>query len=267
MKKMTRPYELINQSPSDLLNGLLGSDQIHRYCSIEELYSTVRGKLMLTCPFKWEDQFENPLFRAKLINRDGKPVPLQEAGRKLYCQSWTLEEESDAMWKLFGSGGKGVRITAKSWDLLFQAYNAYDIENNEAVYTKIGKVLYIDETELRELFETEDKFYKRFMEPNGKGFNESLLFKRKAYLYEKEARLIAHDFDGRFGCSETMRLEMETPHRGCDWIEHVTFGPAVESATYETHRKKLTKLGLSNEKISSSTLYGKLHYTIDLRKT
>ncbi len=106
------------------------------------------------------------------------PVPLQKAGRKLYCQSWTLEEESDAMWKLFGSRGKGVRVTARSWDLLFQAYNAYDIENWEAVFTKIGKVLYLDEKELRQKFETDEKFYKRFMKSNGKGFFESLLFKR-----------------------------------------------------------------------------------------
>lgn len=265
---MTHSKELVNPSSYDLLNGLCGSDLIHRYCSIEELYSIIRGKLTLTCPFKWEDQFENPLFRAKLIKRDGKPVPLQEAGLKLYCQSWTLEEESDAMWKLFGSGGKGVRITAKSWDLLFQASNAYDTKINEAVYTKIGKVLYLDETELRKKFESEDEFYKRFMQPNDEGFNESLLFKRKAYLYEKEARLIAHDFDGRFGCSETMRLEMETPCLGCDWIENVTFGPAVDPDTYEAHRERLTtRLGLSEEKIGSSTLYGKLQYTIDLRKT
>lgn len=265
---MTSPKYLIRPSSYDYLNGLQASDLIHRYCSIKELYSIVRGKLTLTSPFKWDDLFENPLFRAKLINRDGKPVPLQEAGRKLYCQSWTLEEESDAMWKLFGSGGKGVRVTARSRNLFFQAYNAYDTKINEAVYTKIGKVLYLDETELRKKFESEDKFYKRFMQPNGEGFNESLLFKRKAYLYENEARLIAHDFDGRFGCSETMRLEMETPYRGCDWIENVTFGPAVDPDTYEAHRERLsTRLGLSKEKICSSTLYGKLQYTIDLRKT
>ncbi len=262
---MTRPKELVNPSTCDLLNGLEGGNKIHRYCSVEELYSIIRGKLTLTCPFNWDDKFENPLFRAKLINRDGKPVPLDKAGRKLYCQSWTLEEESDAMWKLFGNRGKGVRITTKSWDLLFQAYNAYDIENWEAVFTKIGKVIYIDETELRKIFETGDAFYKRFMQPNGKGFNESLLFKRNAYSYEKEVRLIAHDFDGRFGNRETMRLEI--PVCGCDWIECVTFGPAVDCDSYKVHREKLIKLGLTEEKISVSTLYGKLQYTIDLRQT
>ncbi len=262
---MTRPTEPTPLSQSDFLNGLQGINQIHRYCSLEELYSIIRGKLTLTCPFNWDDQFENPLFRAELINRNGMPVPLQKAGHKLYCQSWTLEEESDAMWKLFGNRGKGVRITAKSWDLLFQAYNSYDIENFEAVYTKIGKVRYLDEKELRQKFETDEKFYKRFMKSNGKGFFESLLFKRNAYSHEKEVRLIAHDFDGRFGNRETMRLEI--PVCGCDWIECVTFGPAVDNDTYEAHRERLNKLGLSKQKIDASTLYGELYYTIDLRQT
>ena len=166
---MTRPNWLITSWNFDYLNGLQGSDQIHRYCSIEEFYSIVRGKLTLTCPFRWDDPFESPLLRAKLINRVGKPIPLQEAGRKLYCQSWTLEEESDAMWKLFGSQGKGVRITARPEHLLFQACNAYNIEINEAVYTKVGKVLYLDEKELRKKFETESEFVERFMKSNCEG--------------------------------------------------------------------------------------------------
>ena len=99
-----------------------------------------------------------------------------------------------------------------------------------------------------------------------RGYYESLLFKRIAYSYEKEVRLIAHDFDGRFGNRETMRLEMDTPDRGYDWIEQVTFGPAIDNDTYEAHRDRLTKLGLSKEKISVSTLYGKLQNTIDLRE-
>ena len=151
-----------------------------------------------------------------------------------------------------------MRVTARSGDLFFQAYNSYDIENYEAVFTKIGKVLYLDEKELRKKFETESEFIERFMESNCEGYYESLLFKRNAYSYEKEARLIAHDFDGRFGCRETMRLEMETPDRGCDWIEHVTFGPAVDNDTYEAHRERLDEL---------ETFEGKNKCVHTLRKT
>ena len=254
-----------NPSIHDYLNCLKTSDQIHRYCSIRELYNMVRGKLTLTCPFAWTDKFENPLFRAILINRNGKHVPLQEAGRKLYCQSWTLEEESDAMWKLFGSLGNGVRVTARTSNLFFHAFNGYNIEKNEAVFTKIGKVLYLDETELRKKFEPKDEYYRRFMKSSGEGYYESLLFKRKPYSYEKEVRLIAHDFDGRFGCSETMRLEIPVCGRG--WIKHVTFGPAVDNDTFKAHRKRLTKLGLLKSKIGLSQLYGNLRYTIDLSQT
>ena len=66
---MTRPTELIHPSSFDYLNGLKEDDLVHRYCSIAELYSIVREKLTLTCPFAWDDLFENPLMRAKLTNR------------------------------------------------------------------------------------------------------------------------------------------------------------------------------------------------------
>ena len=258
---MTLPNGSVKPPIDHYLHCLNREDQIHRYCKIDELYSLFQKKLTLTCPYAWEDDFEHPLFRADLKNKDGKPVDLKEAGRKFYCQSWTLKKDSDAMWKLFGDKGKGVRITVKTENLFLHAYNGYHIMNVE---TRIGKVLYVDEKKLRQKFETDKKFYKRFMKKNGKGFFESLLFKRNAYSYEKEVRLIAQDFFGRFGCSETMRLKI--PVCGCDWIENVTFGPAVGKDTYKAHRKRLTKLGLLKEKIARSQLYGKLKYNIDLSK-
>lgn len=146
---MTRPKYPIRTSPHDFLNGLKENDLIHRYCSIEELYGIVRGKLSLTCPSEWKDKFENPLLRAKLINQKGEHIDLQKLRRKFYGKCWILGEESDAMWKSFGINGEGVRIIVKSRKLLFQASNAYDIEINEAVYTIIGKVHYLDEAEMR----------------------------------------------------------------------------------------------------------------------
>ena len=258
---MTWPIDP-NPSTYDYLNDLEASDQIHHYGKIDELYSIVRGKLRLTCPFKWEDKYENPLFRADLTNQDGIPVPLREAGRKFYCKSWTLGEESVAMWKLYGCQGKGVRVTVKSSDLLFQAQKAYDITKNEAVYTKIGKVRYLDEAKLRKKYEPVDEFLRRFGKPNSEGSFESLLFKLKEYSTENEVRLISHDFDGRFGCSEEMEMSVD----GCDLIEHVIFGPKVDRDAYEIHRNRLDELGLLKEKIGLSQLCGKLQYPIDLRK-
>ena len=222
----------------------------------------LRGSLSLTCPFIWEDKFENPLFRAKFTNRDGKQIDLRKAGQKLYCQCWTLEVESDAMWKLFGSQSTGVRVTTLVKDLQLQAYNSHDLDSNEAVFTKLGKVEYLSESEIRQKFQSAEEFVNRFKEPNCEGFYDSLLIKRIAYSYEKEVRLIAHDFDGRFGCSKTNRLSI--PIAGTHWIQHVTFGPSVDADTFEAHRGRLQKNGLENEKISLSDLYGPLEYSISV---
>lgn len=261
---MTRPLELIHPSSFNYLNGLKENDLVHRYCSIAELYAIVREKLTLTCPFAWDDLFENPLMRAKLTNRKGEDIDLEAAGRKLFCQSWTLNDESDSMWKLYGNRGEGVRISARAKDLYFQAYNSHDFDRNEAVFTKIGSIEYLDETELRNKFENEEEFVDRVMKLNCEGYYESLLYKRKAYSSENEVRLIAHDFDGRFSCPRTLRLEL--PTRGCDWIESVTLGPAIDIDTAEAHRDKLTNLGFPNDRLKTSTLYGALQYSINLKR-
>ena len=51
--------------------------------------------------------------------RDGAQIPIRDTGQRLYCQCWTLEDESDAMWKLYGRSSTGVCVTTSVNDLLF----------------------------------------------------------------------------------------------------------------------------------------------------
>ena len=75
-------------------------------------------------------------------------------------------------------------------------------------------------------------------------------------------RLIAHDFDDRFGCISTNRLSL--PVAGTDWIRRVTFGPAIKPDALKAHRLRLSEIGLPLDKVSASKLYGPLTYRIDL---
>ena len=261
---MTRRIEMLNPSPLEYKNGLNVNDTLHRYCSIAELYQTVKGSLSLSCPFNWDDPFENWLFRAKLIGSKGNNIDLHAAGTKFYCQSWTLNEESDAMWRLYASRNNGVRISTTAKKLYFEAYNAYDLdlETHEFVPTKIGKVVYKDEIQIRKEIGSPLAFKARFMELNCEGHYDSLLTKRPPYEFEKEVRLIAHDFDGRFGCTETSRLAM--PIGDTNWIESITFGPETDDDTFMAHQSRLIDLGIDEGKIARSNLYGPLSYTINL---
>jgi hypothetical protein len=261
---MTRRIEMLNPSFLDYKNELSEDDILNRYCSIAELYQTVKGSLSLSCPFSWDDPFENWLFRAKLIGSKGNNIDLHAAGTKFYCQSWTLNDESDAMWRLYASRNNGVRISTTTSKLYFEAYNAYDIdlEPHEFVQTKIGKVIYKDEIQIREEIGSPLAFKDRFMELNCEGHYDSLLIKRLPYKFENEVRLIAHDFDGRFGCTETTRLAMPIGH--ASWIESITFGPETDDDTFIAHQSRLIDLGIDKVKIERSNLYGPLSYTINL---
>lgn len=259
---MTRPKSLIPNSISDFVHELRPDAPLYRYCSVDELLCTLRQRLSLTCPFAWEDPFENPLFRAKLINRDGKPIDLWHHGHRLYCQCWSMAPESDAMWRLYGDGGKGVRIETTADQLLFQARHGYDIESNEAVYLKIGTVQYRSVEELRKEFTEEQDFLRRFMEPNCDGWYEALLFKREAFAAENEVRLIAHDFDNRFGDKTTKRLTIPTLTN--EWINSIELGPRIGPELSNALEAAITARGIDSRKVRKSQLYGPLEYTIDL---
>ena len=260
---MADKFTWIDPPLSSYLNEISGDTLIRRYCSISEIYSIAKKELTLTCPFYWDDPFENPMFRADFILPEGKRIELQEEGEKLFCQSWTMDEESDAHWRLYGSHSNGVCITTSVRDLLFHAYNAFDISNNDFVPVKIGKVIYLTEAEIAEYYQSNDKFVQEFTESNCSGYYRSLLIKRQAYKYENEVRLIAHDFDAKHGCNESHRLTV--PLTSLNWIKNISFGPSIDSDTYEAHRARLSGLGLHAKLVSQSQLYGLLSYKVDLR--
>lgn len=260
---MTVPNELINPSHFDLLNGLKKDDMLHRYCSLAEFNCLLDGKLSLTCPFNWteNDPFEHPLFRAKLIGKNGKPHDISQWGRQFHCQSWTLITESDTMWRLYGQNAAGVRISTRAADLLFQAYNSHSLrEHKEYLKVKLGIVTYLPEDDLKQ--KLIDEFRSMISADSmDDGILESLFFKRQAYHLESEVRLVANDASN-LGDQTSGRLL--APLVNFNWITEVLFGPAMKIEDFAYYKHKLIKLGIPSEKIRKSNLYGDLVYDIDL---
>jgi hypothetical protein len=263
---MTVPNELINPSPlSSLKNGLKPNDIIHRYCSLPELDSLLGGNLTLTSPLRWTegDPFEHPLFRASLIGIDGKPHDITRWGKQFHCQSWTLNEESDVMWRLYGEDASGVRISARAEGLLFQAYNSHSLfEHGEYLKVQLGIVRYLPELELKEILMNE---FKSLIAPENadNGVLESLFLKREAYQLENEVRLVAND-GSNLGNRKTGRVT--APLIDLHWISEIKFGPRMDQERFENYRNQLVQLDFDASKVRQSNLYGPLSYVIDLSK-
>ncbi|MBM3855505.1 MAG: hypothetical protein FJ399_20515 [Verrucomicrobia bacterium] len=212
---------------------------IYRYLHKGELFQLLQGTLRLTCPFKWAaglegDPCENLLFQTKVISRDGIPLNTGGEGCKIYVQSWTMVEESDAMWRLYGQG-ESVKIRTTAGALLGLVQRRFNLNEDQFVTFKIGAVDYLDESQVAQSFATAERFREGLREPH-----ESTMMKRRAYEHESEARLVAYDFDDRNRRPElgstNLRAYPENPFHldvvignstGAGWIEDVVINPRL----------------------------------------
>lgn len=57
----------------------------------------------------WEDPYELFLFKQNIFI-DGNPFHINKFDKKLYGQCWSLNKDTDAMWRIYSPKKKGVRI-------------------------------------------------------------------------------------------------------------------------------------------------------------
>ena len=102
---------------------------------------------------------------------------------------------------------------------------------------------------LKELFTQETWVMNNLFSSGPKGRVKSLLFKRTAFMSEKEIRLIFLD-DLIQGDGYLYHYDLDPS----DIIMDITFDPRIDDALYETYSSILRKLDYSG-KIGKSTLY------------
>ena len=153
-------------------------NKIYRYTSFESFVDTViRKKLTFVHPSLWDDPYElHYLYQeieSKFKKSTGKlDTDVLEAilqyiiANKLYAQSWTSLDESDALWRIYFHGGTSLRIAV-------EREKAKLLEGVEII-----EVNYVDSYE-----ETVKK---------KKDFYGLIGTKRKAFSHENEVRLVKH---------------------------------------------------------------------------
>jgi hypothetical protein len=171
-------------------------------------------KNCLARPQLWHDTFENLLLRSP-VEIDGKLGSFGFAN-DLYGQSWTLEGYSDAMWRIYSSDQKGIRIRTTIGKLL-DSLSAPD-KTHDATSCFIGKVEYLDERKLRRFA---SEHFLNGIGADGKKVAQTLLVKRNAFRHEKEVRLIyysptptephAHIYCHNFDCHHAIEQIMVHP--------------------------------------------------------
>lgn len=151
--------------------------KIYRIISFETFIDMLmKQSLTFVHPTLWDDPYESKLVEnnfKKMIESSRSLTDIDTLGAllehiismKLYCQSWTKLDESDALWRIYSHNNTSVRIE-------IDMNNISKIENVEVLEVK-----YVDD-----IYEAakESTFY------------DMVSTKRKAFSHESELRLVTH---------------------------------------------------------------------------
>lgn len=184
---------------------------IYRIISLERLLELFMNKKnTLVKPKMWEDVFENFILKSSIRLRSGE-IAEYNFHERMYGQCWTLQKASDAMWRIYSSDKKGLRVRTTIRKLADSLENAQT--SLPDVRCRIGKVEYLSDKRLMEVANST-------FDDSGIGVDElfrSLLLKRRAFVHESEVRALYDELDDSFFSNDLYRYEID-PHYLIDQI-------------------------------------------------
>lgn len=182
---------------SESLIGIDNEDEyIYRIFPFQKIIEIFQNKeLVLVTPELWDDPYENfflkseifiPVVNEENVLIDFKSINSNLMYRTIFGQCWSLQHESDAMWRIYsGDSLCGVKVKTTIKKLISELKKAKCNEFS-SIYPYIGRVSY-QENEMIEKFNETIDFA-------GNIFNEMvlkpLLIKRKEFAHEKEIRIL-----------------------------------------------------------------------------
>lgn len=192
------------------------STKLYKYMSLAQFLSWVEtNKTHLTNINSWPDKWEAALYKMPHIIKDRQAKQsLAKLYRQMYGQSWSLNPESDALWRIYSPQQEGVLIQTRA--------NRFK-QLNQINYGLLGKVkYYADLTELKKIADTMNEY----------GGLSGGLLKRAAFKYENEVRLITLAQHIPTVKAEGSYINIELDPRG--FIEQIIIDPRASRWVVET---------------------------------
>lgn len=208
-------------------------------------------KLTLAAPHKWDDPFENFLAKCK-ADFDGIPnVGIELLFRNFYGQCWTLNPESDAMWRIYSPNKDGARVKTTVGRLFRSIYNPNNTFATMSYF--IGSVCYKTEDEIRKIFEDPNNASGLTFDQTGRGQALPFFIKREAFSHEQEVRLL---FRFNEEGNKEQRSEEFWPFdiNPNDLFDEVTFDPRMSDGDVRNLTNSLRSSGFAKP-INQSILY------------
>lgn len=202
----------------------------------------------------WEDVYENWFLKEQMVLPTGEKGSAKELIPGVFGQSWTLQEESDAMWRIYSKLDRtqhdylddtAVRIKTTARKIYNVIY-----ANDEDFYTSyIGAVKYLSQGDFLNM---QDSLSPLNPLDLSEVFVKSYFLKRTPFEHEREVRPILiyspkHENFGKDGVSFDIDFD--------NLIDEMVTDPRLTPDEYRTVRGQLIGLGAKSDKVRNSELY------------
>lgn len=193
-----------------------------------ELFSSRRN--VLTKPSKWADPFENFILKCR-IQLSGGRLATFGFQNQFYGQCWTLQNASDAMWRIYSPNSDAVRIRSTVRKLVAALWGFRGEWARHEVF--IGKVQYLSQIKM-------ERFAKGILRSEGGSlsmrlFATTLMVKRPAFKHEREVRLILAPHEK----SQAEKDLFSYPVEPNEFIDQIMVDPRMEEKAANTLKAQI----------------------------
>ena len=199
----------------------------------------------------WDDPYENFFLKSNFyidasFYKQTVQVRTDEVSNRTYGQSWTMTEESDAMWRIYSNKddieNTAIRIKIKVDNL----FNIVYTSDKCMATTSIGRVDYKTDEEITDWMQSLKDIASDFP----KYAERSLFIKRKPFEHEREVRIIISKDTQQPAKSF---IEYNIPDIG--YIEEFVLDPRLNEERVQEIKQQLCDVGVNVNKIRKSKLY------------
>ena len=234
------------------MNGLNGQDYVYKYIPLKYLILLVENKeLRIDKVSKWEDPYENFFLKSNFYTyasfyKQNIQVHTDDIINRTYGQSWTMREESDAMWRIYSNKGDIENIAIRVKIKIDNLFNIVYTSDECMATTSIGPVNYKTDDEITYWMQGLNNIDSEF--PNFA--EQSLFIKRIPFAHEEEVRIIISK-DTQTPAEEFLSYDIPD----LNVIEDFILDPRLNEEDEEQITQKLEDIGVDRHKIKKSSLY------------
>jgi hypothetical protein len=231
------------------LNGLALDTKIYKYIPIEYVESMFKSKKLIFGKVNdWDDVYENYFLKQDLRMSTGVSIDTSSVMERCYGQSWTLLEESDAMWRIYSPHKDAVRVSTTAEKLIDVLY----VDDSCSANTYIGSVIYRSRKDIEEELSSmqqggltiEPSFSLEAL------IRDSLYTKRSEFEHEHEVRILRMD-----PTDVKPQKPFEVSFNPQTLFDEIVIDPRTTDDQYQKSKILLINAGADESNIRKSQLY------------